>query len=286
MDSRGMKMEKLELAGIRFTWLKGGVTNLDGGAMFGVVPKPLWSRKYQVNDRNQIELRTDPILIQTGEKNYLVESGIGNGKLTDKQKRNFGVDEESEVEQSLAVLGLTPLDIDYVLMTHMHYDHANGLTKEVNGEFVSVFPNATIVTSEVEWEEMRNPNIRSKATYWKENWEPIQDQVITFKEEWNHGLFKMVHTGGHSHGHSILIIEKDGETVVHMADLMATHAHQNVLWVMAYDDYPMDSIAAKQKWMKYAAEKNAWFTFYHDAVYRAIKLDDHGEITSAVNRER
>jgi glyoxylase-like metal-dependent hydrolase (beta-lactamase superfamily II) len=279
-------MEKFELANIKFTWLKGGVTHLDGGAMFGVVPKPLWSRKYQVNEKNQIELRTDPILIQTGGKNYLVESGIGNGKLTDKQKRNFGVDEESEVEQSLEALGLTPLDIDYVLMTHMHYDHANGLTKEVNGEFVSVFPNATIVTSDVEWEELKNPNIRSKATYWKENWEPIQSQILTFKEEWNHSPFKMVHTGGHSNGHSIIIIESEGETVVHMADLMGTHAHQNVLWVMAYDDYPMDSIAAKEKWMQFAADKKAWFTFYHDAVYRAIKLDEHGEIISAVKREK
>ncbi|SEM39264.1 Glyoxylase, beta-lactamase superfamily II [Mesobacillus persicus] len=279
-------MEKLELTNIRFTWLKGGVTHLDGGAMFGVVPKPLWSRKYDVNDKNQIELRTDPILIQANGKNYLVESGIGNGKLTDKQKRNFGVDEESEIEQSLEAMGLSPLDIDYVLMTHMHYDHANGLTKEQNGEFVSVFPNATIVSSEVEWDELRNPNIRSKATYWKENWEPIQEQVVTFKEEWNHGPFKMVHTGGHSDGHSIIIIEDEGETVVHMADLMATHAHQNVLWVMAYDDYPMDSIAGKQKWMKFAQERNAWFTFYHDAVYRAIKLDEYGAITTAIKREK
>lgn len=279
-------MEKLELTNIRFTWLKGGVTHLDGGAMFGVVPKPLWSRKYEVNDKNQIELRTDPILIQADGKNYLVDSGIGNGKLTDKQKRNFGVDEESELEQSLEAMGLSPLDIDYVLMTHMHYDHANGLTKEQNGEFVSVFPNATIVSSEVEWDEMRNPNIRSKATYWKENWEPIQEQVVTFKEEWNHGPFKMVHTGGHSDGHSIIIIEDEEETVVHMADLMATHAHQNVLWVMAYDDYPMDSIAGKQKWMKFAQERNAWFTFYHDAVYRAIKLDENGAITTAVKRDR
>ncbi|KKK38399.1 hypothetical protein WQ57_09435 [Mesobacillus campisalis] len=279
-------MEKLELANIKFTWLNGGVTNLDGGAMFGVVPKPLWSRKYEVNEKNQIELRTDPILIQTGGKNYLLESGIGNGKLTEKQKRNFGVQEESSVEQSLGKLGLDPGDIDYVIMTHMHYDHACGLTKEVGGEFISVFPNAAIITSEVEWEEMKNPNIRSKATYWRENWEPIQSQVITFKEEWNHGPFKMVHTGGHSNGHSILIIEDGEDTVVHMADLMATHAHQNVLWVMAYDDYPMASIGAKQKWMKFAAERDAWFTFYHDAVYRAIKLDEEGSIKNSIPRER
>ena len=279
-------MEKLELTNLTFNWLKGGVSHLDGGAMFGAVPKPLWSRKYQVNELNQIELRADPILIQTNGKNYLVETGLGNGKLTEKQKRNFAVEGESSVKQSLETLGLSTEDIDFVLMTHMHYDHACGLTKEQNGKYISVFPNATVVTSEVEWAEMRSPNIRSINTYWKENWEPIQEQVVTFKEEWSNGPFTMIHTGGHSNGHSILIIEDERETVIHMADIMATHAHHNPLWVMAYDDYPMASIAAKQKWMKFAAERNAWFTFYHDAVYRAIKLDEKGSITSSIKRER
>ncbi|MBM4762605.1 MBL fold metallo-hydrolase [Bacillus sp. B15-48] len=279
-------MEKLELAGFTFTWLKGGGTHLDGGAMFGVVPKALWSKKYDVNEKNQIELRTDPILVQTAGKNYLIESGIGNGKLTSKQKRNFGVEEESSVEESLAKLGVSVKDIDYVLMTHMHYDHACGLTKEVDGQFVSVFPNAKIVTSEMEWNEIRNPNIRSKATYWNQNWEPIEEQVVTFEEEWCCNSIKMIHTGGHSAGHSIIVFENGNDTVVHMADLMATHAHQNILWVMAYDDYPMTSINAKQKWMKFALERNAWFTFYHDAVYRAIKLDEKGDICKAVRREK
>jgi glyoxylase-like metal-dependent hydrolase (beta-lactamase superfamily II) len=278
-------MEQLKLGNITFTWLNGGVTHLDGGAMFGVVPKPLWSKKYHVNEKNQIELRTDPILIQTGLNNYLVEAGIGNGKLSDKQKRNFGVVEESKVEQSLENLGLSALDIDFVLMTHMHYDHACGLTREKDGQYISVFPNAKIVTSKVEWDEMRNPNIRSKNTYWAENWEPIQKQIVTFKEEWAQGPFKMIHTGGHSNGHSIILMEDEGETVVHMADIMATHAHKNPLWVMAYDDYPIASIQAKQKWLEFGVEKNAWFTFYHDAVYRAIKLDKNGDIQAAVNRE-
>lgn len=277
-------METLKLSNVTFTWLNGGVTHLDGGAMFGVVPKPLWSKKYHVNENNQIELRTDPILIQTGSKNYLVETGIGNGKLTEKQKRNFGVEEESGVEQSLKDLGLSPLDIDFVLMTHMHYDHACGLTKKQDGQHVPVFPNATIITSEIEWNEMRNPNIRSKNTYWTENWEPVQDQVLTFKEEWTQGPFTMVHTGGHSNGHSIIITRDEDETVIHMADLMATHAHQNPLWVMAYDDYPMTSIEGKQNWLQFGIEKDAWFTFYHDAVYRAIKLDKNGNIYSAINR--
>jgi len=279
-------METLKIGKVSMTWLTGGVTNLDGGAMFGVVPKMLWSKKYPPNDKNQIECPTDPILIQMDELNILVESGIGKGKLTEKQLRNFGVTKESEVESSLGKLGLKPDMIDYVLMTHLHFDHACGLTKLVDGEYISTFPNAKIVTSQVEWDEMRNPNIRSKNTYWKENWQAIEPQVVPFVEKWGLGPITMVHTGGHSNGHSILMIEDGGELAVHMADLMATHAHQNVLWVMAYDDYPMDSIAAKEKWFPYALEKNAWFTFYHDTFYRAVKWGADGKITESIKRSR
>lgn len=279
-------METLQLQNIKLTWLRGGVTNLDGGAMFGVVPKPLWEKKYPCNEKNQIELRTDPILIQTDGLNILVESGLGYDKLTEKQKRNFGVLEESQVNEDLEKLALSPLDIDYILMTHLHYDHANGLTHLEGGEYISSFPNAKIIVSQTEWDEMRNPNIRSRNTYWKENWEPIQDQILTFKEEWELGVLKMIHTGGHSDGHSILLIQDDKELIIHMADIMPTHGHQNVLWVLAYDDYPMNSIYAKQKWMKYGLENNAWFTFYHDAYFRAVKWDTEGNLTEQLKRER
>ncbi|MEH7353686.1 MBL fold metallo-hydrolase [Neobacillus drentensis] len=280
-------MQTLKVGGVSLTWLSGGVTNLDGGAMFGVVPKGLWSRKYPANENNQIELPTDPILIQMNGKNLLVESGLGKGKLTDKQLRNYCVSRESELEESLKKVGLNAEKIDYVLMTHLHFDHAGGLTKLVDGNYVSTFPNAKIITSQVEWDEMRNPNIRSKNTYWKENWEAIESQVIPFEEKWNLGAITMIHTGGHSDGHSILIIEDGGEMSIHMADLMATHAHQNVLWVMAYDDYPMVSIAAKEKWLPYGLGKNAWFTFYHDAFYRAVKWGlDGKEIVESIKRER
>ncbi|MGJ7912869.1 YtnP family quorum-quenching lactonase [Neobacillus sp. LXY-1] len=279
-------MESLSIGKVQLTWLDGGMTNLDGGAMFGVVPKPLWSKKYPANEKNQIELPTDPIFIQVDGKNCLVESGLGKGKLTEKQLRNFGVTKESNLEASLESLGLSPEEIDYIFMTHMHFDHACGLTKLVDGEYVSVFPNAKIITSKVEWDEMRSPNIRSKNTYWKENWEAIANQVEPFEEKWTMGPITMVHTGGHSNGHSILMIEDGGEMAIHMADLMATHAHQNVLWVMAYDDYPMDSIYAKEKWQQYAMEKNAWFTFYHDAFYRAVKWGADGQIVESLKRNR
>jgi glyoxylase-like metal-dependent hydrolase (beta-lactamase superfamily II) len=281
-----VEVETLKFGEVALTWLPGGVTNLDGGAMFGVVPKPLWAKKYPCNEKNQIELRTDPILLQAQGKNFLIETGIGKGKLTEKQLRNYGTTEESEVVEALSKLGLSTFDIDYILMTHLHFDHACGLTKKEEEGYSSVFPNAKIVVSQIEWDEMRTPNIRSRNTYWKENWEAIQEQVETFEEEWSLGPVKMVHTGGHSNGHAIIVIESDGETVVHMADIMPTHAHQNVLWVLAYDDYPMDSISGKQKWLEYGKKKNAWFTFYHDAYYRAVKWDEDWKIGESVKRER
>jgi glyoxylase-like metal-dependent hydrolase (beta-lactamase superfamily II) len=282
-------METLTFGKWKLTWLNGGVTHLDGGAMFGVVPKALWSKKYPVNDKNQIELRTDPILIQTEESNILIEAGLGKGKLSEKQRRNYGATEESSVEEDLQKLGLTPEDIDTIIMTHLHFDHVCGLTKwdAEKNQYVSVFSNATIYVSEVEWNEMRNPNIRSRNTYWEINWQGIEEQVKTFQDETTiiNGI-KMIHTGGHSDGHSIIEMTQGEESLIHMADLMPTHAHSPSLWVLAYDDYPMTSIEAKEKWIKEGVRRNAWFTFYHDAFYRAVKWNETYEIQEKIERKR
>ncbi|ASN04946.1 YtnP family quorum-quenching lactonase [Virgibacillus necropolis] len=281
-------METLQIGRAKLTWLNGGVNFLDGGAMFGVVPKALWSRKYPHNDKNQIELRTDPILLQLDDKNYVIDSGMGNGKLTEKQLRNFGVLEESAIDQSLAALGLTTNDIDAMLMTHLHFDHACGLTKPTeDSSYIPVFENAAIYTSDVEWNEMRNPNIRSVNTYWEENWKPIEKQVTPFEKEIQitDGL-KMIHTSGHSDGHCIIVFEDGEDSFIHMADIMPTHGHQNKLWALAYDDYPVTSVHQKEKWMDYGYSKKAWYTFYHDAYYRAIQFDGKGKKIDEVKRER
>lgn len=280
-------MESLRLGDLHLTWLNGGNNHLDGGAMFGVVPKPLWSKKYPGNEQNQIELRTDPILVRKENVHVLIESGMGKGKLSDKQLRNFGVTEEGHVEESLAELGLKPEDIDYVLMTHLHSDHASGLTKWEGECLVPAFPNAKHIVSQIEWDEMREPNIRSRNTYWKMNWEPIVDLVQPFREEVQiMDELKMVRTGGHSNGHAVILFESRGEKGIHFADLMATHAHRNPLWVMAYDDYPMTSVFFKEKWVPKVMEEQWWITFYHDAYYRAIKWDKEGNIVAEVRRQR
>ncbi|EGA90715.1 YtnP [Planococcus donghaensis MPA1U2] len=282
-------MQKFQFHEMNLTWLDGGTTFLDGGTMFGVVPKVIWSKRYPVNEKNQIELPTHPILVQFEGHNILIDSGLGDGKLTERQLRNLGVSEQSRVEENLSELGLKPEDIDTVLMTHLHGDHAAGLTKWQGEELVSTFPNAKIYVSAVEWDEMQNPNIRSRNTYWKENWEPIVDQVETFEEEKTlFGAITMIHTGGHSNGHSVIKMTSGNETILHMGDIMPTHAHQNPLWVLAFDDYPMDSIYAKEKLMKEALESGYYFSFYHDAYYRILKWNADGKeiVESLVRKEK
>ena len=271
-------MDNFQFHDMKLTWLDGGTTFLDGGAMFGVVPKVVWSSKYPVNDKNQIELPTHPILVQYDGHNIIIDSGLGSGKLTERQMRNLGVSSQSQVEKDLESLGLTPGDIDTVLMTHLHGDHAAGLTKWQGEELVPAFPNATIHVSAIEWDEMQQPNIRSKNTYWKENWEPIVGQVQTFENQKTlFGAFTMIHTGGHSDGHCVIKMESGGETILHMGDIMPTHAHKNPLWVLAFDDYPMASIYAKEKLMKEALANGYYFSFYHDAFFRIIKWNEDGK---------
>ncbi|WP_114603133.1 MBL fold metallo-hydrolase [Staphylococcus sp. EZ-P03] len=274
-----MKLGKYELH-----YLNGGMTNMDGGTMFGPVPKPLWERKIPVNDKNQVPMTTHPILIRTGEQNILIDTGLGEGKLTDKQKRNFGVENESLVAQDLKKLGLKPEDIDIVLMTHLHYDHASGLA-DLDGN--AIFKNAVHYIQQDEWHEFLAPNLRSKATYWPMNQGDYQKRMILFEDDIEvvPGIH-MYHTGGHSFGHSIITIESEGEKAVHMADIFPSHAHLNPLWVTSYDDYPMQSIREKERWLPWLIMQDYWFLYYHDAAYFAVKFDkDDHSIKAAVERK-
>lgn len=271
-----VKLGKYELH-----YLNGGMTNMDGGTMFGPVPKPLWERKIPVNDKNQVPMTTHPILIRTGEQNILIDTGLGEGKLTDKQKRNFGVENESLVAQDLNKLGLKPEDIDIVLMTHLHYDHASGLA-DLDGN--AIFKNAVHYIQQDEWHEFLAPNLRSKATYWPMNQGDYQKRMILFEDDIEvvPGIH-MYHTGGHSFGHSIITIESEGEKAVHMADIFPSHAHLNPLWVTSYDDYPMQSIREKERWLPWLIMQDYWFLYYHDAAYFAVKFDkDDHSIKAAV----
>ncbi|MGW7898879.1 YtnP family quorum-quenching lactonase [Staphylococcus shinii] len=261
----------MKLGRFNVHYLNGGITNIDGGAMFGVVPRALWIRKYEVNNKNQIPLPTHPILVQTDDKNVIIDTGIGFGKLTDKERRNFGAEYESHINEDLEALDMTTKDIDYVLMTHMHFDHAAGLT---DNEGHAIFENAIHIIQQDEWHEFQSPNLRSKSTYWKKNNGDFQQKLLLFDREMEvlPGI-KIMHTGGHSFGHSIITIESEGEKAIHMGDIFPTIAHRNPLWVTAYDDYPMQSIREKERLIPNYILDDYWFLYYHDVNYFAVKFD-------------
>ncbi|MDO4814581.1 MAG: MBL fold metallo-hydrolase [Gemella sp.] len=272
-------LQTYQFKDMKITWLRGVDKLTDAGTLFGPVPKAIWSRYTPATDDNMLCEYTDPILIQYKGENYLIDASFDTAKLPDKAKKNLGILTESRIDESLTQLGLAPEDISHIFMSHMHHDHSGGLTRlDENGNYISRFPNAIIHVNEKEWEDMKNPTARTRGTYLKENWEPISHQVETFGDEYNFSPeISMHHTGGHSRGHSILVLKQEEETLVYMADLMLSHAHRNPLWVTGVDDYPMDSIAQKEKWLNKGFKEGYRFMFYHDQFYAVVQFDETGQ---------
>jgi glyoxylase-like metal-dependent hydrolase (beta-lactamase superfamily II) len=271
----------LKLGRFDITWLNGGRFAMDGGAMFGVVPKLLWQKKYPPDEDNFIPLVTWPMLVKTDDACILIETGTGN-KLTEKQKKNFRVQEEWDVPGELERAGVGPGDIDCVILTHYDFDHAGGVvTRDSGGELSLTFPDAQHIIQKTEWEDVLTPNIRSINTFWPVNNELLKERgnlrLIDGDEEISKGV-RVIHTGGHNRGHQIVRIESEGEVAVHLGDLLPTHVHFNPLWIMAYDNYPLEAIGQKEALEQKYIEENAWFLFYHDPFVPACKFDTDGNI--------
>lgn len=267
-------------------WLDGGTFELDGGAMFGVVPKVLWSKKYPSDENNYIPMVAWPILIKTNKEHILIETGLGN-KLTEKQKQIYRLKGEWKIPEELEKLGISRNSINYVILTHFDFDHAGGaIMRNSNNELEITFPNAEYIIQAKEWEDVMNPNIRSINTYWPINNEKLREsknlRLIDGDIEIIPGI-KLVYTGGHNRGHQIVIIESEGEMAIHFGDLMPMHSHYNPLWVMAYDNFPLESIKQKEIWEQFALENNAWVTFYHDPFILTCKFNEKGEVIEKFN---
>ena len=288
-------MKSFKLNDFEIFWLNGGEFELDGGTMFGVVPKTLWEKKYPVDpnnpdgfEENYIKLLNYPILIKTPDSLVLVETGLGN-KLTDKQKQIFRVTKDWDLPVELNKLGVKRQDIDYVILTHCDFDHAGGIVMyNPAGEEELTFPNAKHIIQKLEWEDVMQPNIRSANTYWEENFSKLKDsdnlQLVDGDFTVCPGI-EVQHTGGHTRGHQIVRMQSGRKTAYHLADLLPTHVHSNPLWIMAYDNFPMDVIGLKEKYEALGLKENAWFTFYHDPSMFACKFDLKGQVVKKISDE-
>ena len=274
--------QPLHIGNIDIFWLKGGNFRLDGGTMFGPVPKLLWQKRYEVDENNLIPLCNDPILVKTPENNIVIDSGLGN-KLTEKQQAIFHVSPAWDIPAQLDELGLSREDIDFVILTHCDFDHAGGVVMHNgNGDEELTWPNATHIIQKKEWYDVENPCRRAKSTYWPHNFNELKQngniKLVEGDQQICDGI-RVHYSGGHTRGHQVVEIFSGDESAIHLGDLFPTHAHVNPLWVMAYDNFPLDVIDLKEEYFTEYVEKNSWILFYHDPFMRGCRLSGEFKIT-------
>lgn len=240
---------------------------LDGGAMFGVVPRVFWEKLMPPDDRNRIRLGVNCLLIKTGEQNILIDTGCGN-KYTEKERKIYGMGEEAQLLNQLKAHGVEGADISCVINTHLHFDHCGGNTMIEAGEVRPTFPNAVYVVQGMELAEASTPHERNRASYFEENWRVLVDEgrlrTIEGEAEVAPGV-TCVPTPGHTLGHQSVKVSDKGKTIFFAADLCPTAAHVPLPWVMAYDLYPMVTLETRRDIWARAVEEGWTFFFEHDA---------------------
>ncbi|MDF1578346.1 MAG: MBL fold metallo-hydrolase [Desulfobulbales bacterium] len=271
----------LKLGAFEIFWLDGGVFELDGGCMFGVVPRALWGKKFPCTDDYHVKLANTPILVRTPAADLIIDSGLGN-KLTAKQKKIFRVTGEWDVEGSLARIGLGREEIDHVILTHCDFDHAGGVVmRNRAGGLELTWPNAAHHLQRAEWQDVVSPNRRSGEAYWPINLDLLGGHsllnLVDGEAEPVPGI-KLLPTGGHTRGHQAVRLSSEGEKAVHLGDLLPNHAGFNPLWITPYDNFPLASIARKEELIAAAAAEAQWFLFYHDPYMSACKIDRDGNV--------
>jgi len=248
---------------------------LDGGAMFGVVPRVVWERVCPSDELNRIRLNMNCVFIDSGKEKILIETGIGE-KWNDKRTKIYGIFREKPFADTLFErTGCRREDITIVVNTHLHFDHAGGNTL-IDGDLpVPQFPNARYVVSRAEFKHAENPHERDRASYLPENWRPMREtgqlELIPESYEVVDGL-TVQQVRGHSETMQTWKLSRGGETVYGFADLIPTKHHLPIAWVAGFDLYPTETLAFKKEILPRAVEENWMCLFYHDLVEPACRL--------------
>jgi glyoxylase-like metal-dependent hydrolase (beta-lactamase superfamily II) len=260
----------LRLGSLALHVVSDGVFRLDGGAMFGVVPKALWERAKPADAANRIAMGTNCLLIEAARDLVLVDTGIGDKHDAKFLAQNATDLASRRLPESIAAAGFEPGDVTHVVLSHLHFDHCGWNTRrDAAGRVVPTFPNARYWLARGEVEHAREPNERDRASYFPENWEPLFESGVAelFDDEAEivPGV-RAVKAPGHNADMCVVTLDGGGEAKgVFWADLVPTQAHAPLPWIMSYDLYPMRTLASKRDWLARAAAQGWLGLFEHDA---------------------
>jgi glyoxylase-like metal-dependent hydrolase (beta-lactamase superfamily II) len=261
-----LEVKRLAFGNLQLTILHDGGFKLDGGAMFGVVPRPLWEKLAPADDRHRIQLAMRPLLVEADWGRMIVDCGVGD-KMPPKQADIYALSRERHLDHALAEAGLTSASIDIALATHLHFDHFGGATARQNNTLKPRFPKAQYVIRSAEWEDATHPHERNRASYLQEDFVPLKEAgVVRF---FDHDMtikpgVRVERSGGHTGQHQVIYIESGGRTAVYVADMIPTTAHLQDPWVMGYDLFPMDTLAFKRRFIREAIDREYLILFEHD----------------------
>jgi len=261
--------------------IHGGNFYLDGGAMFGVVPKTLWEKKSPADEHNRIRLASNSLLVRAAGKTIVVETG--NGTKWDPKLRNiYGIQEGDPLRDGLARVGVAAEKVDMVINTHLHFDHAGGNTRVVDGRDVPTFPNALYVVQRAELEHAMNPTERDRASYFADRFVPV-----TEAEQWRlvdgdvdivPGI-SVMRIPGHNADIQAVKISGGDRTVIYVADMLPTRHHLPLAWMPGYDLYPLQTLETKRKRIAEIVEQGWIVAFGHDPDFPTATLhDSNGKI--------
>ncbi len=273
------KVGRHSLGGFELVTLSDGFFWLDGGAMFGVVPRTLWQKKLPPDDANRIPLGMRPLIVRDGRTTILIDAGCGD-KMDAKTAEIYNLDRRYHLEHSLADAGIAPDDVDVVVASHLHFDHVGGFTRiGADGAIVPRFPRAKYIAHRGEWDEATHPHARNRASYLQDNFLPLKEAgVLTLVDDDAEIVpgVRYRRSGGHTANHQVVTIESAGRMAVFAADMYPTSSHVSDPWVMGYDLYPMETLAFKQAFAREAIEREYLLFFEHDPSMAAGYLREQG----------
>ncbi|MBI1884048.1 MAG: MBL fold metallo-hydrolase [Chlamydiae bacterium] len=270
-------MKHLEIGKFDIQVVSDGNFLLDGGTMFGMLPRAIWSKFITVDQNNMFPWATHCLLVSDGKKKILIETGVGS-KLNEKKRQIYGRSSENKFQKNLKLLGVSFDEIDYVVTTHLHMDHCGGFTDEENEKLKPRFPKAKYLIQKKEWNAATHPNRLTRGTYWVENFLPV---FKAGQVEWLEGdaeIFpgiKVFLTGAHSEGHQVIQISSQGKTLFCPGDLIPSHWHLRQTCVCAYDLSPVGVMQEKTRWLERVMKENWILHSYHDVemVFGRVSLE-------------